>query len=304
MTPGAELIREIVDRNRDDFRPGKEGYLFIGKEELGTRYFTLRCLMMIDYFIKTFQQYVEHAMNEEKSDSFLMRSYPVVLSRLKTHLEKARNEDKSDARLRYNGFYACATSVPGYIPFYNNANIPMVSPSQLLQLFFQRIFGDLEESLHLKEIVLAFRQIIPFANTCDAKIKLIDRTFDAVLDNIRQKHFVGQSDEPVAWGLKIDIRNNDVLQSMESIIEKIIHAKLRAMPAVYEYVPALSKEALHIEMRLSVMFHVTVLGDQAFLGYYVDPEKTNYYRFNYTHEDMMNFYNDTYAEEMEAEEFE
>ena len=287
MSSSTKLIREIVDRKRDNFLPGNDGYIFIGKEEFGARYLTLRSMMMFDYFIKAYQLFMEYEMGTSKTLKTINQHFLRVLKR---ELESARLKDKDSPRLRYNGFSACTSSIPRYVPFYNSKEIRMESPAQTLNLFFRKIYGDVEEIFQLREAVHAFEQIIPFADTCDAKMQIIGQTFGRVVENFHRIVLFDACDFPLVCGVRVDIQNNSLLASMKGVLEGIMKAKIGTRPWEFEYVQELSDESYYVTQRTSLMFHITVLGENAFLGYYLDPEKTKYYRFNFVHENIMRYY--------------
>ena len=301
MASNTELIREIVDRKHDVFKPGKDGFLFIGREELGTRYFTLRCMMMLDCFIKEYQRLLESKTREPMKQRPEAK-FGMVLQEVKRGVEVARFKDRDDSLLRYNGYYACESSVPGYLPFYDNDDPCMASPAHLLNFFFRRMYGAVEEILHLQNAAQAFHRIIPFENTCEAKLQMIDRAFDTVLADLRESKTFRDSDHPIACGMKVEILNNASLQRSKDVIKDVMMAKL--LPSDFKYVPALSAETLPPYEITSLLFHVTVLGENAFLGYLLDPQKTEYNRFHFTLDSIRDYYDDMFEEDCEEEGFE
>ena len=303
MTRGSELIREIVDRPRDEFRPRREGFLFIGKEGISERYLTLQCLMMIDNFLKTYQEFIEGGIDIDKAHAEKL-GFPQMLAHTLRELKVSKLKDKDDALLRYNGFYACASSVPGYVPFYYNRALRLFPLAQIISLYFSKIYGDSEEILHLKETARVFRQILPFDTTCDAKIQRIGQAFEQMVKNCQGDIFHGICKCPRVYGIKVEIHKNALLELMKRTIEDIMKAKMSLWPVGFEYAHALSEEAPNPELarRCSLMFHVTVLGENAFLGYYKDPHRSRYNRFSFTEADIMNYYKEMCEEEEECTE--
>ena len=283
MTRNAEIIREIVDRNCVDFQTGKEGYLFIGKEDIDARYFTMRCMMMIDNLISTYRDFIQEGIRINKKHAEKIK-FPQKLNHTLCELKKAKLKDKVDALLRYNGFYACASSVPAYLPFFNNTDLQMFPPSEVVELYFQRIHDDEdeEEVLNLKEAAGVFQQILPFSTTCEAKMRRIGQAFEKMLQDSRSHIFFGTCSCPRACGIKIDIRNNALMQINRDSIEDLLKLKMSARSSDYEYVHELSQEVMNLPKRNSLVFHVTILGENAFIGYCMDPDSTKYHRFTCT----------------------
>ena len=299
---------EILDRKRDVFQPGKQGIIFIGHEELGEKYFLMRCLSMIDCIISSYQIFCEGQYAELKGPSRQMNNYYLRRKMLKILADKAREDDKSDTVVCRAGFRACESSVVGFAPFYYNTELPMAPPPQSLSFFFQLIFEDIEHSKHLKEMTLAFERIRPFATTCAAKVDVIEDEFAKLLETTQKGIdecilIYGAHNIPHVYGFILSIQNNSELDASKERVESMIKAKLGVSFPQIAYEPLLSEEASpeSIGDKPTIMFHITVLGENAFLGYYMDPEKHSYYRFNYTADDLLKYYqkNGTFEEESE-----
>ena len=299
---------EILDRKRDVFQPGKQGIIFIGHEELGEKYFLIRCLSMIDCIISSYQIFCEDQYAELKGVSREMNGYYLRRKMLKILADQAREDDKNETVVCRAGFRACESSVVGFAPFYYNTELPMAPPPQSLCVFFQFIFDEVKHDKYLKNMTLPFERIRPFATTCAAKADVIEAEFAKLLEAAQKEIdecilIYGSHSIPHLYGFIVSIQNNSELDASKDRIESMIKATLGVSFPQIAYEPLLSEEASpeSIGDKPTIMFHITVLGENAFLGYYMDPEKLSYYRFNYTADDLIEFYrkNGTLEEESE-----
>ena len=281
MEPNSDDILRIANKNFAPFESGKEGFIFKSAakiKEHEKRWFASICMQYSEYLLEAYQIHLETEMQDPNDPGAFGTCYGLMFN-LKQILKEMKDKDREGIFMCYNGFRACASSVAGFAPLFTSKELPLLPSHMILSLFFQRFYGMLSLEPH-HELKLSLEQIIPFTNTCAADIGRITAVFDEVVTSFFEEQVHDTASLPLPYGVKVDIHDNPSLDRMKSSIECMMKAKLDGREGEIVYNDALSSEQpFEAGQHTTILFHVTVLRNDAFLGFFMDPEKMHYCHF-------------------------
>ena len=282
MSFNFDEISHSMSKKLSPFESGREGLIIKGAKDtmaFGEQILISACLIAIEPIAESYRQYLEREMKDPNDPRAFNRCFP-VLDRFKRALKEVKSRDRKGRFIRSHGFYAVEPSVYGYVPFFDSRELRTAPSHMTLSLFFQRYYGmgDVKPI----ELGMPFERIIPFTKTCRANISRITAAFDELLIIFFDEQVHSEVSLPLPYGVKVEIHENTALDRVKTAIECMMKAKLGGRESEIEYKDALSCESsFNVGSQTTILFHVTVLGDDAYLGFFMDPEKMNYCRFGH-----------------------
>ena len=259
MSFSAELI---------PFEPSKLGVLFIGKPG-GIRRTRKDCHITIEGIINGY-------------GAFLKDEMPDLYSQMKAKIDTFKaKKPVIDAEASWYGFHGVKCKVKGYSPYLYDGSLEFANLADALNIFWEWWDKRYKLKMHPPELV---NRAIPYFTCCWSTEELITGQMDFLFEKTKsilslEEYAPGASGVPCALEMEI-VANSEIEASIQRIEEAFREKLIESTGGMFCYSEEFAQKVTWpFRGQTTVLFHITVLSDQAYLGFMIDPDKRNWYEF-------------------------
>ena len=270
---------ETYFKGKSQFESDKEGVLFIGQSGKNEIDFDVEAMWFIDQVVTSYKIFCKEGI-ELESDMKVKQFHAHLYLQLEKSIKECEvyaHEHPEAATL--HGFNAVKNNEKDFAPYASTGIIKLPMLPDAINVFMQHWNEDrLDNKQHNKLV----QRILPYATCCDSVSEEIVKRIPALIEYaIRCITLDGKDDNfefPCPYAMSLSVRSNEALENAKSEIEDKFYSFISQYSKEFVHDASLATLSPHdYGPKTTAGFHITVVGDQTYLGMLVNPDKRKGY---------------------------